>query len=390
MRKPSYRFWPLLLALLLLPPSALAQTTAGFMLSKQNFCDTIPIDYRDGLILLRVNIGGRDFLMNLDTGRAQGVAFNSELSRTGRNVGNVVMTGDEGERDTIAVTQLPEMRLGSLAISGYVMKEGRQRPAPYCDGTLGFDLIGQGLKAKIDVRRRQLILTDRPGQLRHEEGYEAKYKLRYWLPYVYVSPFMRHTDMAVFDTGSRDLFTMSYTSFEEHAYKSKQVNAQVEERAKGSFDADGDGVAETLRMAFLNLDRLKWDDFSFLKVHAITTEKASRIGSAILDYGTVTIDPFRSRIKFMPYTKGESVVVDNEPKDAAYVSIRGKAVVGFIRKKSNAYKAGLRQGDRIEAINGRRTASFQDFLRYPFQQGKTYVFTVTSKKGEQKKVSVKR
>lgn len=380
--------------LCLMPLTASCQRPARlstFTFSKHHFCDTIPIEVTDGQIYLKVWMGGRICRMNLDTGSGQGMVFSDGLPLGARNVGNVVARDANGRQDTVPIMVLPQLTLGSLRIEGYVAQVTK-RPsitANY-DGTIGFDLFRNGIAAKIDMAQRRLILTDQRDLFRREPGYELKYKLLNWAPYVLVSPFMRHTDTALFDTGSRDLFTMNRRSFETHAYKSRQVNAQVEERVKGQAFIGVFGSGEENEVVFLRMDRLKWENFSFARVRAITSEGASRIGAAILDYGTMTIDPFRRRLKFRPYNGEDSVVVDNPAKATAFVPYRGRPIVGLIRTGSDAYRAGMRQGDRVDAINGRAIRSFNDFVRYPFVDGRTYTFTLITRKGERKEVTVKR
>lgn len=109
---------------------------------------------------------------------------------------------------------------------------------------------------------------------------------------------MRHIDEVLFDTGSRQLYTMNKQSFDAHSYKSKNVGSQIEGRSEGSFVIGQLGAERTDEVVFLKLDRLKWDDFNFTNVRAITTQGASRIGAKILDYGTITINGFRRKIFF--------------------------------------------------------------------------------------------
>lgn len=387
-------YYVLLLLAALLPLQLKAQRVLAptdFTLSKHDFCDTIPIEVTGGQVYLHVYIGGQACRMNLDTGSGQGMVFSDGLGMLARNVGNVLVRDANGVQDTVPVVQLPRITLGSLSIEGY-LAQVTKRPsiAANYDGTIGFDLFRSGLAAKIDVAQRRLILTDRRDLFREEPGFELKYKLLNWAPYVYVSPFRRHTDVALFDTGSRDLYTMNKQSFRTHAYKSKQVSAQIEERVKGNPYIGVFGTGRTSDVVFLRMDRLKWDEFAFAKVRAITSEGASRIGAAILDYGSVTIDPFRKRLKFSPYNGLDSVVVNNPPKATAFVPVDGKPVVGLIRPSSDAYKAGMRVGDRIDAINGRAIPDFTAFLRYPLLEGHSYTFTLTSRKGERKEVVIEK
>ena len=102
-----------------------------------------------------------------------------------------------------------------------------------------------------------MILTDHRNLFDDETGYTVGYKLHWWVPYILVSPFKRHWDEVLFDTGSRQLFTMNKQSFDKHAYKSKQVNAQVEQRVRGHVSIGNMGTEQDDEVAFLKLERLR-------------------------------------------------------------------------------------------------------------------------------------
>ena len=183
----------------------------------------------------------------------------------------------------------------------------------------------------------------------------------------------------LFDTGSRQLFTMNKESFDVHAYKSKNVESQVEERVNGSFTIGQLGAERSSEVVFMKLDRLKWDTFSFKDVRAMTTQGASRIGASILRYGTVTINGFRRKIFFQPYEGGDSVEVNNKTYTVAYVPGKdGRAMVGLLMK------------DSPEAIDGKAIATFADFRRYPFVKEQIYRLTVRGMNGMERQVSFTR
>ena len=210
------------------------------------------------------------------------------------------------------------------------------------------------------------------------------------MPYVLVSPFKRHVDEVLFDTGSRQLFAMNKQSFDTHAYKSKNVGSQVEGRATGSFAIGHIGAEARDEVVFLKLDRLKWDKFAFTDVRAMTTQGASRIGAKIFDYGTVTINGFRRKITFQPYDDNDSVAVNNRLPHIAYVPRHGRPTVGLILEDCDEYRAGLRQGDIIVSIDGKAVNTFDDFLSYPFIEGRTHRMVVRSIDGRQKTVAYAR
>jgi hypothetical protein len=360
----------------------------SFTYSLQNFVDTIPIKVIDDQIYVDGTAGGRPCRFNLDTGSSQGSLYMGSRVQGLRPLGNVVSRDAAGNLDTVAVVELPALTIGKLKVQHYVASVFRPEKDrhPY-DAILGFDLLNKGLCCKIDARQGHMILTDRRDYFDREPGVGLHYRLKWFVPYVLISPFKRHTDEVLFDTGSRQLFTMNKESFDEHAYKSKNVESQVEERVLGSFTIGQLGAERTSEVVFMKLDRLKWDTFSFKNVRAMTTQGASRIGASILRYGTVTINGFRHKIFFQPYEGGDSVEVNNKTYTIAYVPGRdGRPVVGLLTKSSDEYRAGLRQGDTIMAIDGKAVATFRDFQRYPFVEGQTYTLTVRGRNCKERKV----
>ena len=86
-----------------------------------------------------------------------------------------------------------------------------------------------------------------------------------------------------------------------------------------------------------------------------------------------------------------SVEVNNKTYTVAYVPNRdGRPVVGLLTKSSDEYRAGLRQGDTIMAIDGKAVATFADFRRYPFVEGQTYTLTVKGKNEEKRMITIRK
>lgn len=378
------------LLVVLLPVMANAQTrgySTNFTFSQRNFADTIPIEVVDNQIFVKATAGGRVYRFCLDTGASQGTVYASSPIRGLRALGSVVSRDAAGRSDTVSVVQLPAITIDKLTITGYVASLFPSTMLRAYDGIIGFDFFNKGLCCKIDTRNRRMVIADRRDFFDGETGYALHYKLKWFVPYVMVSPFKRHYDEALFDTGSNVLYTMNKQSFDEHAYKSKNVNSQVEARVKGKLTIGNIGAERGGEVAFLKLDRLKWDDFSFLDVSAVTTQGSSKIGAAMLRYGSVIINGFRRYIRFQPYEGGDSVKVSNKPLTTAYVPTDdGRASVGIVMPGSADYEAGLRQGDIIISIDGKAIASFAAFQRFTLVKGMTYKMRVLTQEGKVKDV----
>lgn len=392
-RKVMKRSVACLLAVLL-PVMANAQTrgySTNFTFSQRNFADTIPIEVVDNQIFVKATAGGRVYRFCLDTGSSQGTVYASSYISGLRALGSVVSRDAAGRSDTVSVVQLPAITIGKLTITGYVASLFPSTMLRAYDGIIGFDFFNKGLCCKIDTRNRRMVIADRRDFFDGETGYALHYKLKWFVPYVMVSPFKRHYDEALFDTGSNVLYTMNKQSFDEHAYKSKNVNSQVEARVKGKLTIGNIGAERGGEVAFLKLDRLKWDDFSFLDVSAVTTQGSSKIGAAMLRYGAVIINGFRRYIRFQPYDDGDSVNVSNKPLTTAYVPTDdGRASVGIVMPGCADYEAGLRQGDIIISIDGKAIASFAAFQRFTLVKGMTHKMRVLTQEGKVKDVVITR
>ena len=399
----------------------------NFGLSAEHFCDTISIDVEDDLILVPVQIADKVYRFCLDTGSSQGMVYANSNIPDLVPLGNIISRDANNHVDTVQVIQLPPFTLptnsSQLTISGYVASlMPRHSISDKYDAIIGFDLFNRGICAKIDKQRGLLILTDEKKLFRAEEkvGYTLRYKLKWFVPYLYVSPFVRHTDEALFDTGAPLFYTMSRESFDEHlasdlANLHKNLGAgierQVEGRAEGHLTLGGFGLEKKDEVVFLHLDRLKWGDFAFTDLHTITTQGASKIGAKLLDFGSVIINPFRKHITFQPYPAasdslptgegwggassslptGEgqggapsSVRVGNKQFSVAFVPYKGQAAVGLIWESSPPYKAGMRQGDVILQIDQRPIATFADFQRFGFIKGERHRFRLRDEQGVEK------
>lgn len=373
----------------LLSAQSLHRYSLGFEWSEHHFADTIPIEFDDHRILLPVEMAGRTYRFMFDTGATQGVVFTGHGLPYIKEVGRVISYDINDRPDTVRVVQLPPFRLGRLGIDGYLATIVQSGPVSRgYDGIIGFDLLNKGLVCKIDVANKRMILSDRKKFFADEQGYEVKYKLRSFVPYVWISPFMRHMDCALFDTGFRHLYAMNRNSFQTHVYKSRQVAAQVEGRAIGQHTIGAHSVEAADTVYFLALDRLKWDDFAFRDYHTITQEGSSHVGAELLDYGTIIINTFRKRIIFQPYAEVREVTISNEQFQMFIVPVGGRPVIGLIREESAAYRGGLRRGDTILQINGVDIPTVSAFQQQQFVRGETYIYTVRDVQGHIKRVAL--
>ena len=366
--------------------------THEMTVGKADFVDTIQIEFVGDQIYIPVYIDGKRHLFNLDTGSSQGVAYIGANTGYSSPLGNINSRDANGLTDTIPIVEYPELKLGSpdgLSIRGYKASLlQRHNKHNIYDGIIGFDLFNKGLQAKIDAKRKRLILTDRKNYFDKEPGFEIKYKLKRWTPYLSINTWLDYNEPVLFDMGSTDLFVVNKTHFDAERKKDPRVPKLVEETTYGQNTVGSYGAEKRDLIFFLRFPTLPWGNFTFRNVHSYTTQGDSKFGGAILNYGTFVINPKRKRMKFWSYTGGNSVEVNNHIDDVSYMEDDGQTVVASIRHTSEYYKDGFREGDVVVSVDGRMVSGIDDFNNIKFTKGKTYKFILKDSRGFNKEIEV--
>lgn len=359
-----------------------------FSLSKHNFADTIAIEWEIGQVYVPVEMNGRQMRFLLDTGAGQTVVFDDVPIEGLKTAGHIISYDANNRRDTVSTVVLPPLRLGTLTLTGcHALLQRRMVKRQRLDGILGFDLVNRGLNIKIDVAANRLIVSDRKNFFDGEGGHKMRYKLNFHVPYVKVCPFGKYVETALFDTGSRRLYSINSRSFRRGASKEGLLaERQVEGRSTGRHSIGHGGVEPRGEVVFLALERLRLGTFAFDSVHTITTQGGSHIGAAVLRYGAVVFNPRRRQLCFQPYGGEEHVTVGNRQTDMAIIPEGGMPVVGLVWEQGTPFKQGFREGDVIIKIDGKAVHSFDQFVRWGFETGREYRFTVRDRRGFQHEV----
>ncbi len=361
----------------------LARYQHNFTLDKTDFVDSITIEWERGQVFLPVEIGGKPYRFLFDTGAAQAVVYADTPIDGCQSAGMIRSQDATGAMDTVQMVTLPPLTMGQLTLTGcQATIQHRPVKGRNIDGIIGFNLINRGLSAKIDVHNQLLILTDRKDFFNREQGFEARYRLKFHVPYLEVSPFGKYKEWTLFDTGSRQLYTMSHKSFEACDAKAGDLmDSQVEGRSMGRHAIGHFGVEALHEVVFLNFSQMRVCDYTFSNLHTLTTQGESSLGAGMLDFGAVIFNPRKKRVRFQPYNQQIEVSVNNQQLDIAFVPEKGMPSVGLVWEQSEPYRLGFRQGDIITKIDDTPIRSFSHFVAYPFVIGRVYLFIVKDPRG---------
>ena len=347
-----------------------------FFLSQKKFVTTIPIEIERGQIYLPVRMQGRQYRFKLDTGASQGVIYDDVPVEGLRELGVIKSEDAVGQSHEVTTVELPPLVLDSLIISGFKvqrMKRNVRRQGE--DGIIGFALFHRGIAAKIDTRNSVMTLTDRKAYFRHAQGEVLRYRLKWHVPYVNISPFEGVMEEVLFDSGSPLLYAINSESFVRMQTTVPSVASQIEGVTYGSHAIGHFGSEHSHQITLLALDSLKWGGFILQEVHCNTIQGGSHIGAPLLRYGTMIIDPFRKRLILQPYDGQASCVVANRRPDIVIVEKEGKAMIGMVMEQGKAWEAGFRHDYVIEKVDG-EPITFDDFNNYRWVKDQEYEFTL--------------
>ena len=363
---------------------------ADFSVSEAVFTDSVTIEWVQNQVYVPVQVMGRTLRFLLDTGASQAVVFEGTELAAGPSAGDIISHDATGRADTVRMVMLQPMRLGSVTLTGCRATVHRRATADI-DGILGFDLVNGGLSLMVDVRRQMLYVSSnrdflhRPfcgaGGLAVENPCRSggmKYRLNFHVPYVDVIPFGRHHVRTLIDTGSRHFFSMNKACFDAAVEGGGDVpHLTIEGRSYGSHITGHYGTEAAGEVAFLRHGRFELGSIVFTDLHSLTTQGGTHLGASLLNYGRLAFCARHRRMLFMPYGDEQPVSVGNRQLEIAFVAYKGMPQVGLLWEQGVPYRQGFRQGDIIRQIDHRPVSGMQQFLRWPFERGREYLFTVT-------------
>ena len=352
-----------------------------FFVSQRDFLMAVPIEVERGQIYVTLDFGGRLCRFKLDTGASQGILYDDVTLPGVRTLGTIESEDAAGHIRQMQTIQLPPFRLGSLTISGYKVQRMRRSIVRRGeDGIIGFALFNKGIAARIDVREHQLTLTDRRDHYAYTPGEVLRYRLRKHVPYIKVSPFAGVDDEVLFDTGSPLPYAVNASRFAQMKSQHPEIMEQIDGTTYGSHAIGHFGTERSGMITLLYLRRLLWGTFAFHEVRCTTVNGGSHIGTPLLDYGAVVINPFRRQLVFQPYDGMLSVTVANRLHDVVIVEHNGRAMIGMVMQDSKAWEAGFRPNSVIESVNG-QPLTFEQFLRFRWIRNQDYLFTLRLPQG---------
>lgn len=264
----------------------------------------VPYTTINGKIIIEAQAEGVPGKFIFDTGAPTYITYSlaRRLSLESTNTQNILDAHNQSM--TLEKTQLKRLSMGMPGINieeipVTIMPEGHLIEQFGVDGMIGCELF-PGAVVRIDSRQKKIIITDNISPFR--------INLRNRLPLLHVQgqiPFIELNvgagviETVMFDSGSGAFYEMI------SATASEALRENAAALLSKGYGSSGIGMAGAASAGEHNLIRLFELRVSMGRFQNIVTESMdapySRLGSQLLDYGTVTIDYASSAFYFEPF-----------------------------------------------------------------------------------------
>lgn len=361
-----------------------AQFFSKMRILEKNFCDTIPIEFRRGRIIIPVEIEGHAHRFIFDTGCSVGLMFTDRAVSLKKKFGLTLANDAAGNVHLSGVKCIPEMHIGHVTVRNYrvVLTPTQSMVNNEYDcrqivGCIGSDFVSKCRSVKIDTEKGIMVITDKQGFFDSEKGFRFSFKEDARVPYLQVSTRADKTRWCLLDTGFPGFLDVRRKDIAE---------ADTLDTAIGSITAGVYGKTDEERLLMLRLDSLRIGDCVFRQV---TTNCQSAndfvLGSLILKYGSMVIDYNTHKMIFHPYQYDKGVMVANSFNDFMLMTRNDDNLyVTLVWSKSRAYAQGIRLGDRLTHIDGVDVSG--NPCAYLNLAPGDHVFTFTNMEGEIKEI----
>jgi hypothetical protein len=318
---------------------------------QSDYLTRIPYEKVNEKIILSVQIQGKSYKFILDTGAPTAItpALFQALHPT--LLAQIPVSDANGKRDSLTVVRLPPISAGGIDfkdIPALLMEDNVVFNCLQADGIVGSNLLRNAV-LQVDSRTREIILTDMPQKLDLKSKKSSDLMLDKQsnpIISIYLKNKKKVKEQLLLDLGMDGLYDLSLSHF--HLFQKNEIFTLMG-RSKGSNQMGLFGIAQDTLQYRLQIPQMEINGIKFANVSTqTTTDDNSRIGSAILDYGVITLDYKNRKFYFEPFQEeGISGFEEKFPIDI--LPRNNQLFIGFVWDEALAGKVAV--GDQILYID---------------------------------------
>ena len=314
----------------------------------KDYYEEIPYETANGKMFITVKIGGKKRKFLFDTGAPAQITYELYNKLKPPVIKYVNATDANGRKDSVDVVSIPEFKLNFIEFKNIpaVLSNSEIYQCWGIDGVLGSNLFYNSI-IRIEADKHRIIITndDKKLSLANREHTDLITDATQGYPNVVVllTQPKKQTFIAGFDTGDADFLIMTETDMKRF----ERLNAfKKQSKGYGSGHIGFFGLQKsdsTYRIKFPSVN------IGGVTFNNVTTEtnnsNLTRLGTKILDYGTVTLDFIHHYFYFEPNTSNTDLGEKQWPIQP--IISNDKLIVGIVWQK---LKDQVKPGDQIIAV----------------------------------------
>jgi predicted aspartyl protease len=325
---------------------------SGWSTATAQYRAVVPFQSQNGKLIVSATVNNVQGRFLIDTGAPCCLTYSFA-----EKVGARPLSTQQAEDSNGNVVETKVVEMGSLSIGGVrfmnlqAMRWGKGNIAENygIDGIIGYNLLKRGI-VKLDALKKEFTFTDYDKDLGIDYTYSHPLLKDKFLTLFTINIGRNSNDTIMFDSGAAGFYEMSKASYERLKTSKKDVKLLCS--GEGVLSAGVGGIEKPSMKYRLKLPLLTIGKARFANVVTVTTDATnSRIGSALLNHGSLVIDYKNDILYFLPTNKDDVPDLYEKDWDVAITVENGYLSAGLVW---NTLKSTLRRGDRIVSIDGER------------------------------------
>ncbi|HLP55790.1 MAG TPA: aspartyl protease family protein [Fluviicola sp.] len=324
-----------------------------------SFTAEIPFEMRMGLVVVKVNINGKDYDFLVDTGAPNLVTKELAAELKLKSKAEQKAGDSQGKKDVLQFTEMPEMLIGGVHFieMGAAIADLKRSNEIACldvDGFVGANLMKEAVW-QFDYDRKVITVAD---SISAFEIPASAFRIPF-TPALSSTPLIDITydgvadNKVTFDTGSNGHFNSSHGIYKSLKEKGKVTNSVV---GYGATSSGLYGVGDGDSLYNLMITETKLGNLTIPEQVVAFDPGARTLGTKFLQHYRVIIDWSIKEIILIPTDDFVNNTYETFGIRPFYNEDRLE--VRMVTLGSEADKAGIKLGDRILEINGRDVRVF--------------------------------
>jgi len=358
----------------------------------QHFYTEIKYEWIKEKIILPVEIEGKKYRFILDTG-APVVIFDRLQKQVNFEVIKKIEVRDANNKtDSLEMLLIPSIIIGGINYQNTpsILTNSKTDSIFECmnvDGFIGSNLLRNSI-VQILPQEQIIKLTDRKNKLhlKRKNSTEIRFLDQQSTPY-FIAEFMANSKVRwaqYLDTGMSGFYDLSNGHFNR---LNENRIIDIKNKGIGSTSIGLYGSLDSCEQYQVEIPEIRINKVVIKNAILQTTNfNNSRIGSAILKYGNITIDYIHKRFYFTSF----SDIIDMKEKTFGFKPIYsdGKFIVGIVWDDN--LKEELHYGDHIIQINEIDLKNFSlcDYVNLDFDNENQLNLIVINSNGEKKEITI--